>query len=92
MIYNVASLFLKAETYDDLIEAGEAREKSLETLLEQTRQLVKAGRAVPLDLLRVQTQLALIESDIAALRAGTPGYDEHLAGGDGLGRGSPHAP
>ena len=73
VIYNVASLFLKAETYDDLIGAGEAREKSLETLLDQTRQLVKAGHAVPLDLLRVQTQLAQVESDIATLRAGRQG-------------------
>jgi outer membrane protein TolC len=73
VIFSVASLFLKAETYEDLIEAGEARKKSLETLLDHTQRRVKAGRAVPLDLLKVQTQLARIESDIAALRAGREG-------------------
>ena len=73
VIYNVASLFLKAETYDDLMEAAQARKKSLEVLLEQTQQLVKGGRAVPLDLLKVQTRLAQVESDIATLRAGRQG-------------------
>jgi outer membrane protein TolC len=73
VIYNVASLFLKAETYDDLIEAAQATKKSLQVLLDQTQQLVKAGRAVPLDLLKVQTRLAQVESDIATLQAGRQG-------------------
>ena len=73
VIYSVASLFLKAETYDDLTEAVQARKKSLEVLLDQTQQLVKGGRAVPLDLLKVQTRLAQVESDIATLRAGRQG-------------------
>lgn len=73
VIYNVASLFLKAETYDDLIDAAQARKKSLEVLLDQTQQLVKGGRAVPLDLLKVQTRLAQVESDIATLQAGRQG-------------------
>ncbi len=73
VVYNVASLFLKAETYDDLIEAAQATKKSLEVLLDQTHQLVKAGRAVPLDLLKVQTRLAQVESDIATLQAGRQG-------------------
>jgi outer membrane protein TolC len=71
--YNVASLFLKAETYDDLMEAAQARKKSLDVLLDQTQQLVKGGRAVPLDLLKVQTRLAQVESDIAILQAGRQG-------------------
>jgi len=73
VIYNVASLFLKAETYDDLMEAAQARKKSLGVLLDQTQQLVKGGRAVPLDLLKVQTRLAQVESDIATLQAGRQG-------------------
>jgi outer membrane protein len=73
VIYSVASLFLKAETYDDLIDAAQARKKSLDVLLDQTRQLVKGGHAVPLDLLKVQTRLAQVESDIATLQAGRQG-------------------
>lgn len=73
VIYNVASLFLKAETYDDLLEAAESRDKSLETLLAQTQRLLQGGRAVPLDLLKVQTRLAQVESDIATLQAGRQG-------------------
>jgi outer membrane protein len=73
VVYNAASLFLKAETYDDLLEAAQARKKSLEVLLDQTQQLVKGGRAVPLDLLKVQTRLAQVDSDIATLRAGRQG-------------------
>ena len=73
VIYNAASLFLKAETYDDLMEAAQAREKSLEVLLDQTQQLVKGGRAVPLDALKVQTRLAQVESDLATLQAGRQG-------------------
>jgi outer membrane protein TolC len=73
VIYNVASLFLKAETYDDLIDAAQARKKSLDVLLDQTQQLVKGGRAVRLDLLKVQTRLAQVESDSATLQAGRQG-------------------
>lgn len=76
--YNVASLFLKAETYDDLIDAAQARKKSLEVLLNQTQQLVEGGRAVPLDLLKVQTRLAQVESDIATLLAGRQGTTSTL--------------
>lgn len=78
VIYNVASLFLKAETYDDLMEAAQARKKSLEVLLDQTQQLLKGGRAVPLDLLKVQTRLAQVESDIATLQAGRQGTTSAL--------------
>ena len=91
VIYNVASLFLKAETYDDLIEAAQARKKSLEVLLDQTQQLLKGGRAVPLDLLKVQTRLAQVESDIATLQRRAARHHEHVAGCHGLGRGSPNA-
>jgi outer membrane protein TolC len=73
VIYSVAGLFLKAETYDDLMEAAQARRKSLEALLEQTQKLLKGGRAVPLDLLKVRTRLAQVESDIATLQAGRQG-------------------
>lgn len=73
VIFSVASLFLKAETYGDLIEAGEARRKSLEALFDHTQRRVRAGRAVQLDLLKVQTQLARIKSELAALRAGREG-------------------
>ena len=56
--------------YSDLIGAAEARIKSMQSLLDRTNQLVKGGRAVPVDALKIQTRLAQVESDLATLRAG----------------------
>jgi outer membrane protein len=70
VIYNVASLYLKALTYDDLIDAAHSTRKSLQALLDQTKELAEAGRAVPADVLKVSTRLAQVESDLATLDAG----------------------
>ena len=68
--YNVASLYLKALTYDDLMEAAQSTRKSLQALMTQTRELADAGRAVPADVLKISSRLAQIESDLATLEAG----------------------
>lgn len=70
VIYLVTESYLKALTYQDLIQAASATEGSLQSLLAQTRSLVKAGRAVPLDELKVQTRLAQVQSDREGLEAG----------------------
>lgn len=68
--YNVAAHYLKALTYEDLIDAAQSTRKSLNALLVQTKELADAGRAVPADVLKVSTHLAQVESDIATLDAG----------------------
>lgn len=69
VVFNVASLYLKTLTYDDLIDAAQSTEKSLMVLLQQTKELAQAGRAVPADVLKVSTRLAEVESDLATLEA-----------------------
>ncbi|MEI7672754.1 MAG: TolC family protein [Deltaproteobacteria bacterium] len=68
--YNVASLYLKALTYNDLMEAAQSTRKSLQALMTQTQELADAGRAVPADVLKISSRLAQIESDLATLEAG----------------------
>ena len=68
--YDVASLYLKALTYDDLMEAAQSTRKSLQALMSQTQELADAGRAVPADVLKISARLAQIESDLATLEAG----------------------
>ena len=68
--YNVASLYLKALTYDDLMAAAQSTRKSLQALMSQTQELADAGRAVPADVLKISSRLAQIESDLATLEAG----------------------
>jgi len=70
VIYTVASLYLKSLTYDDLIDAAQSTRKSLQVLLQQTKELADAGRSVPADVLKVSTRLAQVESDLATLEAG----------------------
>ncbi len=70
VIYTTAALYLKALTYEDLIDAATSTQKSLQSLLQQTKELADAGRAVPADVLKVSTRLAEIESDLATLEAG----------------------
>jgi multidrug efflux system outer membrane protein len=69
-IYQVAELYLQTLTYQDLLQADDATLKSLQSLLDRTNELVKAGRAVPVDAFKIQTQIAEIESDSATLEAG----------------------
>jgi outer membrane protein TolC len=70
VLFNVANLYLKTLTYNDLADAAQSTRKSLGALLDQTRQLVEAGRAVPADVLKVSTRLAQVESDLATLESG----------------------
>lgn len=69
-IFQVAQLYLQALTYQDLLRSNDETLKSLHSLLERTNELVKAGRAVPVDALKIQTQIAEIESDSATLESG----------------------
>lgn len=82
--FTVASLYLKTLTYDDLIDAAQSTRKSLQVLLNQTRELADAGRAVPADVLKVSTRLAQIESDLASLEAGRRTSVSQLAAAMGL--------
>ena len=70
IVFETARLYLQTLAYSDLIGAAEARTKSLLSLLDLTNQLVKGGRAVPVDALKIQTRLAQVESDLATLRSG----------------------
>lgn len=66
--FETARLFLQTLTYSDLIGAAEARIASLSAFLDRTRQLVLAGRSVPVEAMKVQTRLAQVESDLASLQ------------------------
>jgi len=70
IVFETARLYLQTLAYSDLITAAESRIKSLQSLLDRTRQLIQAGRAVPVDALKIQTRLAQVESDLAMLRSG----------------------
>jgi outer membrane protein TolC len=70
IVFETARLYLQTLAYTDLIEAAESRIQSLQSLLDRTNQLVKGGRAVPVDALKIQTRLAQVESDVATLRSG----------------------
>jgi outer membrane protein len=69
LIFQVAQLYLQALTYQDLLHAADLTRKSLTSLLDRTNELVKAGRAVPVDAFKIQTQIAQIDSDSATLGA-----------------------
>jgi outer membrane protein len=70
LIFQVAQLYLQALTYQDLLHAADLTRNSLTSLLDRTNELVKAGRAVPVDAFKIQTQIAQIDSDSATLEAG----------------------
>lgn len=70
LIFQVAQLYLQVLTYQDLLQANGLTRKSLSSLLDRTNELIKAGRAVPVDAFKIQTQIAQIDSDSAALEAG----------------------
>jgi outer membrane protein TolC len=70
IIFETARLYLQTLAYSDLIGSAEARESSLQSLLDRTNQLVQGGRAVPVDALKIKTRLAQVESDLATLRSG----------------------
>ncbi|MGQ9635755.1 MAG: TolC family protein [Bryobacteraceae bacterium] len=69
VVFETARLFLQSMTYTDLIRSTGAGIESLQALLDRTNQLVAAGRAVPVDALKIRTRLAQLESDLAALRS-----------------------
>jgi outer membrane protein TolC len=70
IVFDTARLYLQTLAYTDLINAAEARVKSLQSLLDRTNQLVEGGRAVPVDALKIRTRLAQVESDRATLGSG----------------------
>jgi outer membrane protein len=70
IVFETARVYLQTLAYTDLIGAAEARTKSLQSLLDLTNRLVKGGRAVPVDALKIHTRLAQVESDLATLRSG----------------------
>lgn len=70
LIFQVAQLYLQALTYQDLLHANDLTRKSLTSLLDRTNELIKAGRAVPVDAFKIQTQIAQIDSNSATLEAG----------------------
>jgi outer membrane protein len=70
LIFQVAQFYLDALTYEDLLRSAALTRKSLTSLLDRTNELVKAGRAVPVDAFKIQTQIAQIDSDSATLEAG----------------------
>lgn len=69
LIFQVAQFYLDALTYQDLLQSAALTRKSLRSLLDRTNELVKAGRAVPVDAFKIQTQIAQIDSDSATLEA-----------------------
>jgi outer membrane protein len=69
LIFQVAQFYLDALTYEDLLRSAALTRKSLTSLLDRTNELVKAGRAVPVDAFKIQTQIAQIDSDSATLEA-----------------------
>ncbi len=84
VVFDVARTYLGALTFEDLIRAAEARRKSLQALVERTHALVEGGRAVPADELKVRTQLARVDSDLAVLRSGRRSALSSLAAAMGL--------
>ncbi len=70
VVFETARLYLQTLAYKDLIDAATARSASLPSLLDRTNELVKGGRAVPVDALKIQTRLAQVESDLATLGSG----------------------
>lgn len=70
IVFETARLYLKTLAYTDLIEAAQSRIECLRPLLVRTNRLVQGERAVPVDALKIQTQLAQVESDLATLKSG----------------------
>ena len=70
LIFQVAQFYLDALTYEDLLRSAALTRKSLSSLLDRTNELVKAGRAVPVDAFKIQTEIAQMDSDSASLEAG----------------------
>ena len=84
VIFQVARLYLRCLTFEDLTKAAQARQKSLVALAERTHALVEGGRAVPADESKVRTRLARIESELAALESGRKSTLSALAAAMGL--------
>ena len=89
VIFQVAQLYLRALTFVDLTKAAEARRKSLKALVDRTHELVVGGRAVPADELKVRTQLARIDSELATLESGRKSSLAALAATMGMDGGVP---
>jgi outer membrane protein TolC len=69
IIFEVAQLYLNALTDQDLLQAAALTRKSLNSLLDRTNDLIQAGRAVPVDAFKIQTQIAQLDSDSSTIEA-----------------------
>jgi outer membrane protein TolC len=69
IIFEIAQLYLNALTEQDLLQAARLTRKSLSLLLDRTNNLIQAGRAVPVDAFKIQTQIAQIDSDSGTIEA-----------------------
>ncbi len=67
--FRIATLFLKILTYDDLIDAEKSILKSLRELRRDVKNLIKFGKAIEVDLLKVETAIAHEESNLDTLKA-----------------------
>ncbi len=70
VVFHVSNLYLRVLTYNDLIKAARSTEKSLKALKKRIDLLVKGGRAIPEDSLKVETRLSTVKSNIALLESG----------------------
>jgi len=66
-IFAVSQIFLSVLSVRDLRAAAEASRQSLAALLAVSEKLVAAGRAAPMDALKLKVQLARVTSELARL-------------------------
>jgi outer membrane protein TolC len=69
IVFQVSSLYHQRLMIDDIAKAAEATQKSLQTLVGNIQKKLDAGKAAPLDLLKVQVKLASVKSQLAELEA-----------------------
>jgi outer membrane protein TolC len=67
--FRVSTLYHQRLMLDDIKKAATASEKSLQTLVSNIQKKLDAGKAAPLDLLKVQVKLAAIKSQLAELES-----------------------
>ncbi len=68
IIFKISSLYLKILTYNDLIEAEKSILKSLNELKRDVKNLIKYGKAIEVDLLKVETAIAKEQSNLDTLK------------------------
>ncbi len=88
-VFAVCQIFLSVLSNRDLRAAAEASHHSLTELLAKSEQLVAAGRAAPIDALKLKVQLAQVSSDLATLTGEHQSRRAELAATMGLADGEP---